>query len=74
VHNTPTEQIFKGSPVEDSDCPQQLLYKIEKGACLIKANAPMHESQSTACVRFIYSLVTTGLKKKKKKDKEVPFK
>lgn len=27
----------------------------------------MHESQSTACVCFIYSLVTTGLKSKNEK-------
>lgn len=38
--------------------------------CLIKASAPMHESQSTACVCFIYSLVTRSLKRKKKKRQE----
>lgn len=45
-----------------------------RGGGLINASAPMHESQSTACVCFIYSLVTCGLKRKKKKDKKVPFK
>ncbi len=37
------------------------------GGGLIKASAPMHESQSTACVCFIYSLVTRSLKKEEEK-------
>lgn len=37
----------KISPAHDNDCPH-----------LITVRAPMCESQSTACVCFIYSLVT----------------
>lgn len=37
------------------------------GGVSSKPRVPMHESQSTACVCFIYSLVTRSLKTKKKK-------
>lgn len=38
-----------------------------KGGVSSKPCAAMHESQSSACVCFIYSLVTRSLKRKKKK-------
>lgn len=49
----------------ENDCPELLVYQIESECgALIKTRASTHERQSTACVCFMYSLVTTGLKSK----------
>lgn len=82
IDDLPTQHWKKKSAsaahgVYTAECPQQVVCKIQRvcgGGGSSKPCAAMHESQSIACVCFIYSLVTRSLKRKKRKYKKVPFK